>query len=136
MQKFVINLKSNMNKPKNSSYLHLNSHQNKISTNYFRNEEKLRTNFNRELEEIKHKYEQSVEKQEEKTKYDLQQIDKLSVERKLAHENEKQKVRLYKLIPLTFVFRNSLSTNMNNIFEKLKNNIRKKLMNMKNGLKC
>lgn len=51
-------------------------------------------NFTKELEEVKHKYEQSIEKQEEKTKYDLQQIDKLSVEKKLAHENEKQKVCL------------------------------------------
>ncbi len=47
----------------------------------------------KEIEEIKRKYEQAIEKQEEKMKYDLQQIDKLSVEKKLAHENEKQKVR-------------------------------------------
>jgi hypothetical protein len=28
-------------------------------------------------------------------KYDLQQIDKLSVEKKLLHENEKQKVNIF-----------------------------------------
>lgn len=52
-------------------------------------------NHTKDLEEIKRKYEQSVEKQEEKMKYELQQIDKLSVEKKLAHENEKQKVRYF-----------------------------------------
>jgi hypothetical protein len=64
--------------------------------NIFRNEEKLRTNFNKEIEEMKRKHEQSIEKQEEKMKADLQQIDKLAVEKKLLHENEKQKVCLYK----------------------------------------
>ncbi len=62
---------------------------------FVRNEEKLRTNFNKEIDELKRKYEQSVEKQEEKMKYDLQQIDKLSVEKKLLHENEKQKVNIF-----------------------------------------
>jgi len=42
------------------------------------------------------------EKQEEKFKYDLQQIDKVSVEKKLAHGNEKQKVCLYKSFSITF----------------------------------
>ena len=50
-------------------------------------------NLNKEMDEMKRKYEQTMEKHEEKTKYDLQQIDKLSVEKKLAHENEKQKVK-------------------------------------------
>ncbi len=59
----------------------------------FRNEEKFRVNLTKEIDDIKRKYEQAIEKQEEKMKYDLQQIDKLSVEKKLAHENEKQKVR-------------------------------------------
>jgi hypothetical protein len=45
---------------------------------------------------MKRKHEQSIEKQEEKMKADLQQIDKLAVEKKLLHENEKQKVCLYK----------------------------------------
>ncbi|CAF0849754.1 unnamed protein product [Rotaria sordida] len=56
------------------------------------NEEKIRTNFNKDIEEIKHKYDQATEKQEQKMKYDLQQIDKLSVDKKLVHENEKQKL--------------------------------------------
>ncbi|CAF0859336.1 unnamed protein product [Rotaria sordida] len=56
------------------------------------NEEKIRTNFNKDIEEIKHKYDQATEKQEQKLKYDLQQIDKLSVDKKLVHENEKQKL--------------------------------------------
>lgn len=42
---------------------------------------------------MKRKYEQAMEKHDEKMKYDYQQIDKLSVEKKLAHENEKQKVK-------------------------------------------
>jgi len=89
---------------------------------------------------MKRKHEQSIEKQEEKMKADLQQIDKLAVEKKLVHENEKQKVCLYKQfdkeIILIIIFFNSLSMNMNNLFEKLKNNILKKVMNMKNVLKC
>lgn len=73
---------------------------------YHRNEEKLRTNFNKEIDEIKRKYEQSVEKQEEKLKYELQQIDKLSVEKKLSHENEKQKVCLLtrRITSANFIF--------------------------------
>lgn len=63
--------------------------------NICRNEEILRNNHQRELEELKRKYEQIVEKQEEKMKLDLQQIDKLSVEKKVQHENEKQKVFLH-----------------------------------------
>lgn len=58
----------------------------------FRAEEKLRMNFNKEIDELKRKHEQMMEKQEEKMKSELQQIDKFSVEKKLAHENEKQKV--------------------------------------------
>lgn len=49
-------------------------------------------NLNKEMDEMKRKYEQTMEKQDEKMKYEFQQIDKLSVEKKLAHENEKQKV--------------------------------------------
>ena len=55
-------------------------------------EEKWRTKFNHEIDEVRRKYEQSMEKQEEKMKQDLQLIDKVSVEKKLAQENEKQKV--------------------------------------------
>ena len=42
---------------------------------------------------MKKRYEQAIEKHEETMKFDLQKIDKLSVETKLTHENEKQKVR-------------------------------------------
>jgi hypothetical protein len=70
-------------------------------------------------------------------KYDLQQIDKLSVEKKLAHENEKQKVCYFQTkFHFRFFCLNSLSMNTNNLFVKLKNNIIKKQMNMKNVLKC
>lgn len=55
-------------------------------------EETLRNSYKKDLEEVKRKYEQSTDKQEEKMKNELQQIDKLSVEKKLAHENEKQQV--------------------------------------------
>jgi hypothetical protein len=101
----------------------------------FRNEEKLRANLTKEIEDIKRKYDEAIEKQEEKMKYELQQIDKLSVEKKLAHENEKQKVRLFCSNHLISSFSNSLSMNTNNSFERLKNNSVKKLMNMKNESK-
>ena len=61
----------------------------------FRNEEKLRAHYQKEIDEIKRKYEQTLEKQGDKLKLDLDQIDKLAVERKLAHDNEKQKVCLF-----------------------------------------
>ena len=64
---------------------------------YFRNEETLRQNFNKETEEIKRKYEQKIGKKEEKMKIDLQEINKLSVEIKHKHENEKQQVCVYKI---------------------------------------
>ncbi len=92
MPKSVINLKFNTNKQKNSLY-RFESKLN-LSNVDFRNEEKLRANLTKEIEDIKRKYDEAIEKQEEKMKYELQQIDKLSVEKKLAHENEKQKVRL------------------------------------------
>ena len=66
-----------------------------------RAEETLRNNFQRELDEIKRKYEEILHKQEDKVKADLQQIDKLSVEKKVQHENEKQKVQC---IFMTIVF--------------------------------
>jgi len=56
----------------------------------FRNEEKLRQNFNKEIEEIKHKYEQTTQQ----IKNDLQQINKLSIDTKFTHENDKQQVCL------------------------------------------
>ncbi len=56
----------------------------------------MRQNFNKEIEEIKRKYEQKIEKKDEKIKIDLQEINKLSVEIKHKHENEKQQVCLYK----------------------------------------
>ena len=47
-----------------------------------------------------------MEKQEEKMKQDLQLIDKLSVEKKLAQENEKQKVseRYHRICEIETVF--------------------------------
>ena len=58
----------------------------------FRNEQLLRENFNKELEESKRRYEQTISKKDEKTKNDLERINKLSMEVKVKHENEKQEV--------------------------------------------
>ncbi|CAF1283970.1 unnamed protein product [Adineta steineri] len=56
------------------------------------NEELLRENFNKEIDEIKRKYEHNLERKDEKMKNELQDINKLSVEIKLKHENEKQQL--------------------------------------------
>ncbi|CAF1345256.1 unnamed protein product [Adineta ricciae] len=56
------------------------------------NEQLLRDNFNKELEESKRRYEQTISKKDEKTKNDLERINKLSMELKVKHENEKQEI--------------------------------------------
>jgi F0F1-type ATP synthase membrane subunit b/b' len=67
----------------------------------FRNEEKLHQNFNKEIEQFKHKYEQIIEQLKhkheqsiEQMKNDLQKINKLSIQTKFTHDNDKQQVCL------------------------------------------
>lgn len=60
---------------------------------FSRSEEILRAAHSKDLEETKRKYEELVRKQEEKMKFELEQIEKISAEKKFSHENEKQKVR-------------------------------------------
>ncbi|CAF1345207.1 unnamed protein product [Adineta ricciae] len=56
------------------------------------NEQLLRENFNKELEESKRRYEQTISKKDEKNMNDLERINKLSMEVKVKHENEKQEI--------------------------------------------
>jgi hypothetical protein len=61
-----------------------------------------------------------------KTNFIFNEIYTITLKRKTCENNKSVQV---------FIYFNRLLMNMNNLFEKLKNNIHKKSMNMKNGSK-